>query len=97
MNEFIKINKIQALKQFTQGISIYIVSSKVYPDFNNNWLKPYEINITRENIQSELKEGYLYKDNIKGLFDSIINNFSYYNCNYELGYTVHYYILDNNN
>lgn len=75
---YIKVNKTKARNLFNQGKTVYIVPCKVRFDFNNMWIKPYEIN------NSKIDE--------YTTFDTIINSFEYYNCNYELGYYTSYYV-----
>jgi hypothetical protein len=80
--EFKKVNITKARRLYNEGITIYIVPCKVFPDFNNNWIKPFDLN-----IKEFLKENEKYNN-----FDSRINNFAYYNCNSELGNYIHFYI-----
>ena len=79
---FIKCNITTARKLYNKGVSIYLVPSNVYPNFNNNWVKPFEIN----------KKNY---DDEWGNFDNHVNAFYYYNCNdAQTGLRAHYYYLE---
>jgi len=74
-----KINKSRARKLYNKGIKIHVVACKVRLE-NNPWVQPYELS-KKENDGSD--------------FDKCINNFEYYNCQYnELGYYSAYYITD---
>lgn len=80
--EFIKCNITKARRLYNQGISIFLVPSNVYPDFNNMWIKPHEININNCLSHDEIK------------FDNRVNSFSYYNCNdSQTGKRVHFYYI----
>lgn len=76
--EFKKCNITKARSLYNKGVTIYLVPSKVYPNFKAYWVKPYGINFS-----------YKTED-----FDTLVNSFRIYNCNYELGYNVHYYIYE---
>ena len=41
---FTKVNKTKARNLYNKGVTIYIVPSKVYPSYENMWIKPFEIN-----------------------------------------------------
>jgi hypothetical protein len=82
-----KCNITKARNLYNKGITIFLVPCKVYPDFNAMWIRPFDIN--KSTVENEYA-GYpdliaLYS------FDSRVNNFSYYNCNSELGNYVHFY------
>ena len=80
---FKKINKIQARKLYNNNVNIYIVPCKVYPDYNNVWIKPVKLN-----KEEHIKNCYEID------FDKIINNFEFYNCYTELGRYTSYYIYE---
>ena len=61
---------------FNDGCTIYLQSSNMA--FDNFWQKPIDIN------RSQL--GY------KETFETICNNFRYYNCSNEQGNYIHYYV-----
>jgi hypothetical protein len=90
-NNFLKIRKTMAKKMYNEGKTIYIVPCKIAPNFNANWVKPYELRYTEEMKQRDVDYPGLAFEHI---FDSQINGFEYYNCNYELGYYTAFYILD---
>jgi hypothetical protein len=79
--EFVKVNKTKARRLFNEGKTLYFVPCKVYPNYNNPWVRPYDINLER------IKDEVVFNN-----FDSIVNNFEYYNCNSELGNYTHFYI-----
>jgi len=47
------------------------------------WIKPHEINLER------VKNEVVYNN-----FDSLVNNYSYYNCNSEMGNYISYYVKE---
>lgn len=61
---------------FNDGCTIYLQSSNMA--FDNFWQKPIDINRSRL--------GY------KETFETICNNFRYYNCSNEQGNYIHYYV-----
>lgn len=73
-----KVNKTQARKLFNKGVTLFLLPSKV--GFNNCWISPYRLNINE--CENE-------KD-----FDKIVNAYSYYNCNTDLGKIISYYVED---
>ena len=90
MNKYRRIRKDKARRLYNDGKTVYIVPCNVYPDNSNPWIKPFELK--KATIDKQY-EGY---DELKQLysFDSRINNFEYYNCNYELGYYTAFYIKE---
>lgn len=76
--EFKKCNITKARNLYNKGITIYLVPSKVYPDFKAIWVKPYGITFSYKNED----------------FDTTVNSFSYYNCNGDLGKKVHFYTYE---
>ena len=78
MNEYKKINKRVAKKLIDKGYTVHVVACKVRP-YNNMWIAPAEINKTK------LSEYGV-------TFDQFINEFTFYNCNSELGYYPGYYL-----
>lgn len=84
-----KITKAQAIaaakKQGKLEVELY--PSNCGPA-NQTWIKGYKVDLRVNN-------GTAFHFNEQGtpiLFDSVINSFSAYNCNSELGNRVHYYI-----
>lgn len=75
----IKINKRQARKLYNKGITIWLTPCKCI--YNSMLFGEYKIN------KATTHKG--------GNFDSVVNCYEYYNCNYnETGLYCAYYILD---
>lgn len=72
-----KVDKAKARKTYDKGETVWLLPSNVRFDFNSTWVRPYKISV---------------KTCYGNEFDNIINEFAYYNCNSELGKSVHYYI-----
>lgn len=73
-----RVNKTTAKKLYNAGINILIVPCKVNPTTAGTWSLGYCLNKNNNNLDS---------------FENAINNFIYYNCNYnELGKYPAYYI-----
>jgi hypothetical protein len=83
LNSFVKINKNKARRLFNKGITIFLLPCNVR--INNVWMIPLEIN--NKEINEFINIDITY-------FDSIVNNFEYYNCNSELGNYTHFYIKE---
>lgn len=90
MNGYKRIQKNKARRLYNDGVTVYLLPCKVYPDDDHPWIKPFELNKKR------IDDHYNGYDELKKLytFDSRINNFEYYNCNAELGYYAAYYIKE---
>lgn len=81
-SELKQVSKRTARKLYNEGITVYLVPSNLYPDFNGVWIQPFGID---KNRPDELPE------NLD--FDKRVNNFEYYNCNCnEFGYYSNFYI-----
>lgn len=80
-NKMKKISKKQAVKEFNNGNTVLLCTSKVNPQIiqYSPWLNWYDF---RKSTCEELNS----------TFEQCVNEFSYYNCNKELGLRVHYYI-----
>ena len=78
-----KVNKKQARKLFLQRYDIYLLPCKV--NLQNMWIKPCIISIVnKENGKARDVD-----------FDKLVNEYEYYNCNYnELGKYASYYIKE---
>ena len=74
-------NKRIARKAYNDGETIILYANKVAP--NGVWISGYEMN--KEDIKN--KGGITSSD-----FDTVVNNFEYYNCNYEVGYYTSFYV-----
>ena len=72
-----KINKAQAKKRIAQGETVYMLPSNIR--FDNSWITPLSIN---NDLLNE------YGMNL----EQFINEYAFYNCNYETGYHVAWYI-----
>lgn len=90
-NNFKRIRKTMAKRLYNEGKKLYIVPCKVFPDFNAMWVKPFELQYTEEMKQRDIEYPAIAFEHT---FDSRINSFEYYNCNYELGYYTAFYITD---
>lgn len=80
MSEYVRISKRKARNLFYKGQTIWLLPCKCR--VGDVWIRMYEINL------NSLKSAD-FND-----FDSFINNYIYYNCNYELGYYPAYYIKE---
>lgn len=72
---YTQITRTDARRRFNKGEDVYVLTSKMNPE--NAWMKPARMN--------------LYDDNNQYTFDSFINSYVYYNCNYECGLGVRFY------
>lgn len=77
----IKLTKRQAKRRFNQGFTILLKTSRVTEQMID--FSPYL-------FWFELKKSVC--DEQGETFDSVVNAYSYYNCNKELGLRVNYYI-----
>lgn len=75
-NKYSRIRKDVARKLFKEGKTIYLTPSNIAASDSNLWIKPYPINSNRQGRD----------------FDSLVNQFEYYNCNWELGYYTNFWI-----
>ena len=77
-------NKATARKMFYSGITIYVLPCKVSESALdcNSWIQPAIFDITRNALGQENK------------FDRLVNEYTYYNCNAEVGYYPHYYVTE---
>jgi hypothetical protein len=71
-----QINKGQARKQYNNGETIIIIAHKMA--LNTPW-----------NLEHEITKNANCGD---ATFDFLVNNYEYYNCNYEAGYYCAYYV-----
>lgn len=79
-----QVKAIQKRLETWQHLEVTLFPSNCGPS-NTVWVKGYTVTLGRDGVwDAELKE---FQD-----FESIVNSFSYYNCNAELGKRVHYYI-----
>jgi len=77
-----KYNNINvARKAYNEGEKIIMVANKVNP--NNAWGLEHEMH--KDDFK---QEGGLHSSD----FDIRVNNFKYYNCNYESGYYCSFYV-----
>jgi hypothetical protein len=79
-----KLTKTQVRKQFSKSLdqTVLLFPSNCGPA-NTTWVKGFEYNPSKYNIT--------YKE-LDNHFNKFINEFSYYNCNAELGKRVHFYM-----
>lgn len=85
-----KITKSQVkarMKKLEAGekLSLWLCPSNCYPNIGH----PFNCAI---NVELEKDGEWLQDTEEHRSLDSLINSFSYYNCNAELGNRVHYYI-----
>lgn len=84
---FERITKTKAQKLFvTKHQTIYIVADKCRCDYTHPMTYPSSIDYERA------IEDIIDDTGLKNYFDNIVNSFQWYNCNYECGYRVAYYI-----
>lgn len=74
--QYTRIRKDVARRLYNEGKTIYLTPSNIAASDSNLWIKPFAI---------KQGEG-------KGEFDQRVNEFEYYNCNYELGYYACFWI-----
>ena len=74
--QYARVRKDVARRLYKEGKTIYLTPSNIAASDSNLWIKPFAI---------KQGEG-------KGEFDQRVNNFEYYNCNYELGYYTNFWI-----
>jgi hypothetical protein len=89
-----KVTKSQVIAQLKklegdQELQVSLFPSKCGPA-NTAWVKGYETSLTKDALTIEYPDNEQLKNLTK--FDSLVNDFSYYNCNSELGNRVHFYI-----
>ena len=88
-----KINKTQAFKLFCQDKPFYMNPCKMY--FKNAWHTECMIESLAYN--EDYKKLYaidqMSNEDYKKSFDRLINNWLYYNSNYEMGYYPHFYTV----
>ena len=85
-----KIKSITTAKKlFEAGAKIRIVPNKINP--NNIWGLCADIKRLETSSIISMDDVRYCND-----FDFIIDNYSYYNCNYENGNYLHFYLLDDN-
>ena len=86
MNNYTRISKSAALKAFKANQIVRIVPCKYRPD---------NMYIAHDLDKTYLLESFTEYENKTAdvIFNTISNNFKYYNCNYETGYYPAYYII----
>lgn len=89
-----KLTKTQVIalakKRGDQITNVELYPSKCGPA-NQVWVKGMNIALTAPSVSKDS----IYTENGTTAFERDINNFSYYNCNSELGKRVHFYVKDN--
>ena len=76
--KYIRIRKDVARRLYNEGKTIYLTPSNIVASDSNLWIKPIPIN-TKYGLKC---------------FDGAVNEFEYYNCNYELGYYTNFWIIE---
>jgi len=74
---FTRISKRAARKLFSEGKPLYVIAHKMRPGM------PFQMGMTI------FSEKYLEENKD---FDSMVNNFAFYNCSYETGYYPAFYL-----
>ena len=77
-DQYTRVRKDVARRLYNEGKTIYLTPSNVAASDSNLWIKPLLIQKT-SGIPSRP-------------FDAKVNEFEYYNCNYELGYYTNFWI-----
>jgi hypothetical protein len=88
MHNYKKLTKSQVIAQVkkTGKIEVDLYPSNCSPR-NQTWVQGMSVDLKL------VDNAVMYNDGMNDIsFDSVINNFSHYNCNNELGKRVHYYI-----
>lgn len=75
---FVRVNKHKARAMFKQGETVLMLQSNMRID--NMWQAPYPISRFMDCVT------------MGHTFDSIVDEFMYYNCDAERGYSVKYYV-----
>lgn len=90
--KYTRVRKDLARRLYNEGKTIYLTPSNIAASDSNVWVKPFAINL------EEGSERYNLPVDHRDLnFDSRINNYEYYNCNYELGYYTNFWINEEEN
>lgn len=98
-----RVNKRQALKAWCNGQEVGLLPCNARPGsiwISVSWHNPI---VWRENKFNNDDTGHTaywkdlyHTDNAdEANFQSLINDFTYYNCNYETGYYPHFYLKEN--
>lgn len=87
-----RVTKTTAKKLFLDGHTIRVCGHKIDPT-NNFYNLYFDYNLSRYTDNPDF-EYELCKYGLSGFFDYLINNFSWYNCNYECGYYPAFYICE---
>lgn len=74
--QYTRIRKDVARRLFNEGKTIYLTPSNVAASDTNMWIKPMQIS-TKYGLKC---------------FDGAVNEFEYFNCNWELGYYTNFWI-----
>lgn len=84
-----KTQIIAKLKRLNEGekLEVGLLPSKAAP--NSLWFSPYLVELKKSDLEQKY-EG----NNDLTYFESIVNNFHYYNCTHESGNRVHFYIKE---
>lgn len=72
-----RINKRRAQREYEQGKTVYLLPCNC--GLLSVWIHPCPIKQSEEQWSGDS-------------FNSRVNEFQYYNCNYETGYYPHYYV-----
>ena len=75
--KYTRVRKDVARRLYGEGKTIYLTPSNVAASDSNLWVKPFPIRRI---------------SGFPDVFDRKVDEFKYYNCNYELGYYVNFWI-----
>jgi hypothetical protein len=88
----IKLTKTQVIARIKKegNVKVWLCPSKMYPHPNHPFNMAAECSFTKEDLLPKYPESKEIPDLTN--FESVINSFSYYNCDSETGNRVHFYI-----
>lgn len=91
MKKQTKSQIIAKLKRLEEGetLKVNLLPSKSHMSGFKMRIQPYEVELQK----SDLENKYAGNNDLT-YFESIVNNFAYYNCTNETGNRVHYYIKE---
>jgi hypothetical protein len=91
MKKVTKMQVVSKLKKLNEGESLPVTlfPSNCGPS-NTVWVQGFEKELSKHDLVPLYPDSKEIPD-LTG-FDSLVNDFSYYNCNKELGKRVHFYI-----
>ena len=85
--KYTRVRKDVARRLYGEGKTIYLTPSNVAANDSNFWVKPLPIS-----LEERSKRYHIPVDHSDLNFNQRVNEFEYYNCNYELGYYTNFWI-----